>query len=483
MRFADKLFLAMTALLTFMFALFGIWMLSSDFSQLLNKEIEQGNKDSRTFHFLFEMGYQSTDEFGEDYAISKTLNSIIGSVERDGSHLYVIRGNGPCFYGGDYLEDMGFGEEVEDLISSLSATNTYGYCIRQIGGGYYMFTATVSGVAAENVYLGMCRELTNIYEGRQELLSRYRIALLFLLSAGGICIYLLSRYITRPISSLGRLATRIANGDYALRSHNESRDEIGELARDFNRMADRLVEQMEIKVLEAKQKEDFTAAFAHELKTPLTSIIGYADMLNSLKLTDEECHDAYFYIYSQGKRLESLSHKLLELVSMDKNPLSFRAVPTKELEQNLRITMRPIWKQRGVKGKVDLEKATLQGDSELLLSLLYNLMDNAVKALDKGEQSFMLMKGTCLKEFYEIKVVDNGRGIPAEEISRITEAFYMVDKSRSRKEGGAGIGMALCQKIILLHGGTLNVESRLGEGTVIRVIFPRVTATARRERN
>lgn len=483
MRFADKLFLVMTALLTVMFAVFGTWMLSSDFSQLLNKEIEQGNKDSRTFHFLFEMGYQSTDEFGEDYAISKTLNSIIGSVERDGSHLYVMRGNGTCFYGEDYLEDMGFREEVDKLTDSLNETNTYGYCVRQIGGGYYMFTATVSDITAENVYLGMCRDLTNIYEGRQELLSRYRIALLCLLSAGGICIYLLSRYITRPISSLGRLATRIADGDYGLRSHNESRDEIGELARDFNRMADRLVEEMQVKVSEAEQKEDFTAAFAHELKTPLTSIIGYADMLNSLKLTDAECHDAYFYIYSQGKRLESLSHKLLELVSMDKNPLTFRAVPTKDLEQNLRITMRPIWKQRGIKGKVDLEKATLQGDSELLLSLLYNLMDNAVKALDKGEQSFMLMKGVCLNGLYEIKVVDNGRGIPAEEISRITEAFYMVDKSRSRKEGGAGIGMALCQKIIQLHGGMLKVESRLGEGTVIRVMFPRDIAAARRERN
>ena len=158
---------------------------------------------------------------------------------------------------------------------------------------------------------------------------------------------------------------------------------------------------------------------------------------------------------------------------MDKNPLTFRPIPTRELEQNLRITMRPIWKQRGVRGKVELEKAVIQGDSELLLSLLYNLMDNAVKALDKGEQSFMLMKGTCLKGFYEIKVVDNGRGIPAEEISRITEAFYMVDKSRSRKEGGAGIGMALCQKIIQLHNGTMVVDSRLGEGTVIKVTFPR----------
>ena len=257
-----------------------------------------------------------------------------------------------------------------------------------------------------------------------------------------------------------------------MRAHNKSQDEIGALARNFNRMADQLVEQMQKKVLEAKQKEDFTAAFAHELKTPLTSIIGYADMLNSMKLSDAECHDAYFYIYSQGKRLESLSHKLLDLVSMDKNPLVFKPVYTMALEENLRITMRPVWKQRGISGKVDLEKAILYGDEELLLSLFYNLLDNAVKAMDKQDICFILVKGTCLGENYEFKVVDNGRGIPSEEISRITEAFYMVDKSRSRKEGGAGIGMALCQKIIQLHNGMLKIDSRLGEGTVIKVTFP-----------
>ena len=82
------------------------------------------------------------------------------------------------------------------------------------------------------------------------------------------------------------------------------------------------------------------------------------------------------------------------------------------------------------------------------------------------------MKGRKLPQGYEIKVVDNGRGIPQEEIARITEAFYMVDKSRSRKEGGAGIGMALCQKIITLHQGEMKIDSKLGEGTVMRLYFP-----------
>ena len=84
----------------------------------------------------------------------------------------------------------------------------------------------------------------------------------------------------------------------------------------------------------------------------------------------------------------------------------------------------------------------------------------------------MLLKGRKLENAYEIKVVDNGRGIPKEEIARITEAFYMVDKSRSRKEGGAGIGLALCKQIIELHGGSIKIVSNPGEGTVIRLLFP-----------
>jgi len=482
MRFSDKLFLSTTALLTVIFMSFGNWLLSSNFSQLLDKEIERVNSESRMFAFLFEMGYRSTEEFGEDYALSRTIDSIMSSVERDGSRLFVLRDDDSYYAGEDYVTGEGFGQEIGSLVSSLEkAGNTYGYCIRRFGDAYYMFTVTVTISAEKPLYLGLCRELTPIYENRLALLRQYRIALLGLLAVGSIGIYGLSRYITRPIRNLDRVAKQIADGRMELRSLNKSGDEIGELARNFNRMADRLVEQAEAKALEAKQKEDFTAAFAHELKTPLTSIIGYADMMNSMKISEEERAEATFYIYSQGKRLESLSHKLLELVSMDKNPLENKPVQTKLLEENIRATVRPIWMQRNIRGKVDMDKGVICGDMELLLSLLYNLLDNAAKAMDKGDRGFILLKGKNLPgNEYEIKVVDNGRGIPQEEISRITEAFYMVDKSRSRKEGGAGIGMALCHKIIKLHGGTLQIDSRLGEGTVMKMVFP--AGTGKKER-
>jgi signal transduction histidine kinase len=477
------------------FTVFGIWMLSSGFSVLFDKETEQGSSESQTFCFLFEMGYQSAEEYGEEYAVNRTLDSITDSVERDGSHLFVLREDGSFFAGEEYVKRMSLADETDRLVQRLRETNeesgeNYGYCIRRLGESYYMLTAIVTFAAGEPLYLGICRELTPIYESRRELMNRYRAALLILLVLGGVCIYVLSRYMTRPIRDLDRVARGIAGGNSSLRSGNQSPDEVGELARSFNRMADELVEQARQKALEAKQKEDFTAAFAHELKTPLTSIIGYADMMNSVKMTEEEQAEAVFYIYSQGKRLESLSHKLLELVSMDKAPLEAKPVPARRLEEKMRVTMRPIWEQKGIHGKVELDRGTIYGDEDLLLSLFYNLLDNAVKAMDKGDRGFILMKGYGLPEGgYEVKVVDNGRGIPEEEISRITEAFYMVDKSRSRREGGAGIGMALCRRIINLHGGRLQIDSKPGEGTVVKVTFPgsleaedAPTATAQRIR-
>lgn len=470
MKFADKLFFTTTVVLTVIFTVFGIWMLTSYFQKILNRETQQADAESRMLQYLYEMAYQSMEEYGEEYAIERAVDSVASSVKKNSNSCFVWSDD--TYYYGDQTSETMKQQSVAlaELTGKLDEKNTYAYGIRKLDDHYYLFSVCVSHTGETPVYLGVGRDITTVYEDRQNLLNQYRLALCLLLLAGGACIYLLSRYITRPIRILGDVAGRIAEGNYEQRAQYISGDEIGRLAADFNRMADRLVEQMREKELEAKQKEDFTAAFAHELKTPLTSIIGYADMLNSITLTEEERREAYFYIYSQGKRLESLSHKLLELASMENTPLQVKPVHTKELEENIRVTMRPVFKRKQIRSRIILEKSVLHGDRELLLSLFYNLLDNAVKAVEEG--GFILFKGTIVEQGYEIKVVDNGRGIPEQEIGRITEAFYMVDKSRSRKEGGAGIGMALCQKIITLHKGILRIDSKLGEGTVVRVWFP-----------
>jgi len=109
------------------------------------------------------------------------------------------------------------------------------------------------------------------------------------------------------------------------------------------------------------------------------------------------------------------------------------------------------------------EEGAAAGDPALLQTLLQNLLDNARKAMESGGD--LLLEGLLEEGGPLIRVTDSGKGIPAEELSRVTEAFYMVDKSRSRAQGGAGLGLALCRRIVDLHGGTLELESRSGEGT------------------
>jgi len=469
MKFGDKLFFTMTTVLTVIFAVFGTWMLFSYFGQLLSREIEQVNTEGQMYQYLYEMAYQSMQDYGNEYAVSKAIESVADSVEKDGVSCFAVSENKELLFGRASVGREDLLGAFDSVYSEMEQGNTYACGIRRIDNTYYLIYICISTIANETQYLGILRDLTSIYADRTSLLNQYKLALAILLIIGSVCVYVFSRIISRPVQSLSRVASRIAAGNYELRSGYQGPDEIGELADNFNRMADRLVEQMQEKEMEAKQKEDFTAAFAHELKTPLTSIIGYADMLNTMHLTEEEQREAYYYIYSQGKRLESLSHKLLELVSLDKNTLNKKNISTKELEESIKATMRPVFQQREVKSKIVMEKGILYGDKDLLLSLFYNLLDDASKAVEAG--GFVLLKGRRTVNAYEIKVVDNGRGIPKEEIDRITEAFYMVDKSRSRKEGGAGIGLALCKQIVELHEGFIEIVSNPGEGTVIRLIF------------
>ena len=475
MRFGDKLFFAMTAILTIIFTIFGSWMLSSYFQNLLDRVVDQTGTESRMYQYLFEMTYQTVEEYGSEYALTKAINNASDNVEKEGVSCFVLDEEDTFLHGNTARNLLNTSPaDYTDIILSvkkeLDPSKSFVYGIRQVEDKYCLVHISKSVVGDSTWYLGIVRDLSDIYTERKALMNHYRLALCILLFSGGVCIYGMTRLMTRPLRNLGRVAVKVAAGNYEERSHYKGQDEIGEVAASFNLMTDRLIEQMHEKEREAKQQEDFTAAFAHELKTPLTSIIGYADMLGTIPLSEEERQEAYYYIFNQGKRLDSMSRKLLELVSVEKTPLTKKPISTKILEENMRATMRPVFKQKNIKGKISLEKAVLHGDQELLLSLFYNILDNAVKAVDAG--GFILCKGQKSERGYEFKIIDNGRGIPKEELERITEAFYMVDKSRSRKEGGAGIGMALCKRIVELHDGTMKINSKLGEGTVVRVWLP-----------
>lgn len=498
MKFTGKLFLWIMILVTAAFIAFGMWMLDSSFNRMLEQERHQASQEIQMFQYFLEVGYRSGEQYGEIYALQKAIDSMTINVDRTGSDCIVLDGDGVCYSGQQELEQLKLIVDVDRMmeIRGEASENSYIWQICMGNDGHELASMCISMLGNTPYYLLISRNIQKIYDTRADTIRQYQIMLFVLLAVAAVCAWMLARYLTRPIRRLGWVTKRIAAGDLTRRSDYHQPDEVGELAESFNLMADRLVEQMREKELEAKRQEDFTAAFAHELKTPLTSIIGYAQMLDTMELNQEDHRTASHYIYTQGKRLEQLSHKLLELVSMEKQDFTVKPIKATAVGENLWTTMRPIWEGRQIQGSIRMEQATLWGDIEMLLSLLYNLLDNATKAVEeKGQISLEgrrvreKMPAAFLADFqdsqwdsgqeegpqkkwYGIRICDNGRGIPQEEIKRITEPFYMVDKSRSRKEGGAGLGMSLCQLILQLHRGSWKMRSTLGEGTEILIRLP-----------
>ena len=245
-----------------------------------------------------------------------------------------------------------------------------------------------------------------------------------------------------------------------------TKDEVGELARAFNELAKNLESKVYELQMAAKKQEDFTANFAHELKTPMTSIIGYADTLYQKKLSEDEVHSAAGVILNEGMRLEALSFKLLELITLDKNDFRLEETRVSEIIADCVETAHEAAKKHNTEIVYSADEAWVWLEYDLFKTMLLNLIDNAVKS---GGSKVEVSGRLISHSIYRIAVSDNGRGIPPEDIERITEAFYMVDKSRSRSEHGAGLGLALVSRIAKLHDTKIHYESESGKGT--RVYF------------
>lgn len=219
----------------------------------------------------------------------------------------------------------------------------------------------------------------------------------------------------------------------------------------------------------ADRREEFIASFAHELKTPLTAIIGYADMLRSKDMAPKSRFTAAGYIFSEGKRLESLSLKLMDIIVAGKQEIEKKRYDAAYLLREISAVTVPSVTDDGMKLEVYWENGAVEVEPDLFKTLLINLIDNARKAGKKGQQIELF--GRNEEGGYAFYVRDHGRGMKKEELEKITEPFYMIDKSRSRAQNGAGLGLALCSKIAELHGTKLEYDSEPGKGTTVRVLL------------
>lgn len=279
-------------------------------------------------------------------------------------------------------------------------------------------------------------------------------------------LFIILRHILQPLQELNETTKRLAEGNYDQRVVVRRKDEIGQLEESFNKMAEAV--EMSTRSLEAseRQKTLFMGNLTHELKTPMTAISGYAQTLLSTKLSRENQEAALLYIYEECGRLERLSKKMMKLLELDQEEsLVFTDTPVNCLFEAAEKSCEVILKDKQMTLECMEHGEHFSMDLDLMTDVLINLIDNGVKASDCG--------GKIVLRAYDniIEVQDFGQGISAEEQEKIMEPFYMVDKSRSRKSGGAGLGLALTAMIAKQHNISIQIDSKEGNGTRIILQF------------
>lgn len=463
MKFSIKLLLWTVIVLAVALGFSGYYFVNFVFETSLNRERGQALDENSILSFAFETAALNAPA-QYDVLASSTIEQIAANLSTGGhnsNRLLRISDEGQNVL---YISD---GFESDSNLLYLTDENTRTYQVIRRDDRYYIQTGTTVNALDRILYLETMRDVSEVFRERALGFLVYRRVMMLMLVFGAVIMNFIASWLTKPIRMLTRATKRMAAGDYYYRARQVSNDELGQLTADFNRMANALEDNI-IKLEEELQaREEFVGAFAHELKTPLTSIIGYADMLRSRKLDEEKSFMSANYIYTEGKRLEAMSFRLLEIIVTKRSGMDVQMVSV-ELFFNYLQDM--FGADQVMTYAFRYEPAMVRVESNLLKTVLINLVDNAAKASEAGGK--ITVEGYWTDRGYCLAVKDQGLGIPQEELTKITQAFYMVDKSRARSKNGAGLGLALCAEILHQHDSRLEIASTLGAGTTVSFVLP-----------
>ena len=284
-----------------------------------------------------------------------------------------------------------------------------------------------------------------------------------------IVLFFVLHKLSSPLVKLREATEAISNGDFTIRADDSGRDEFSLLAADFNRMAEHISAQMHELEESSIIKQRMLDNLAHEMRTPLTSIRGYAEYLLNANIDEKEKIEATEFIINESERLKSVGEKLLDDAFIRENGIVREKINLANIIADVAKKLMILANNSGVCLSVNAAPTECNCDGLLVGMLVTNLANNAIKAC-KGSGDVILSCGIKDSRPF-VSVSDNGIGMTAEQISRITEPFYRTDKSRTRSDGGTGLGLALCERIVKAHGATLSFESELGKGTVATVVF------------
>jgi heavy metal sensor kinase len=308
-------------------------------------------------------------------------------------------------------------------------------------------------------------------ETMTDTLQDFRDQLLWLipliLLLAGIGGYFLAGRMLRPIDRITRMAAEIEASDLSLHlGYLGPADEIGRLTQTFDRMLERLKSAFE-------SERRFTGDAAHELRTPLTVLKGQIEVTLSRNRSKAEYQKTLHGLAAQVERLIRLSNALLFLSRSDQKRLSWEPTPLNlsELLAVILEQIQPLAEEKSLVLASEIpNELPLFGDTDHLIRLFLNLLDNAVKYTPSEGQ--INLRASCLPSGVQVVIHNSGPGIPPEHLPHLFERFYRVEADRSSQTGGSGLGLAISREIVRLHGGTIQVQSEPGQGTIFTVHLP-----------
>ena len=293
-------------------------------------------------------------------------------------------------------------------------------------------------------------DVSPVYALRRELLrGAAALGLIGLALAGALAIWI-SGVLTRPLSQLADAAAKLADGDYAAPLPAAKNDEMNALIRAFSRMSAAIDERETALRTQAEERQALIDALAHEMRTPLTAILGGARLLQQSRLSGSQQSELLDTMAREASRLSTMDERLLLLTRLDHEAPAFAPFDSQAMAREALSVFDGV--------RLEGDDAVFAGERELTILLLRNLVVNAQRA--GGKEA---VRVTLHPDGFD--VTDYGCGMTKEQIARAFEPFYKADKARTRSAGGAGLGLPLCRKIARLHHGELHMESEIGRGT------------------
>ena len=338
----------------------------------------------------------------------------------------------------------------------------------KVDGRQLLIVASLEWVQADTLYVGLVRDITEVYDAMAQLTRLFLLVCAAGVVLGMGLLFFAVKKSTAPLSRLTAATGEIAAGAYDKRVTVSGRDEVSDLGRSFNQMAEAVENKIADLTEQNERQRLFIGGVSHEFKTPLAAVRLHGDLLQSAKLSEAEREDSLQHIRRAGAYMTSMTQSLMELLLLDQGIETEETAPA-DLLIDVESAVRDSLAARGVTLRIDRQAASpLPLNRTLMTSLLLNLIENAARSYDSEDRDKTVTLRACDRCF---EVSDHGRGIPAEAQARIFEPFYRVDKSRSRKQGGSGLGLALVKAIADAHGATLSLQSEPSRGTTFRVQF------------